>query len=719
MSTSSTFTIAQPGDETDTEIILPDLREDIDLHEGPRSKDGSPTWTLHDPVRNKYFRIGWLEFEILARWDAKNVSDLADRVNRETTLHTTPEYIQTMLHFLKTNQLLRVEGNQHIQYLCDQITAAKRSFLTWFLHNYLFIRIPVFRPDRFLSATLPYIRFIYSRNFVYAFSLLTLFGIYLIMREWDVFQKTFFYFFSTEGLIIFIFAILLAKIVHELGHAYTAKLYGLKIPSMGVAFLVLWPVLYTDTSDAWKLPERRQRLSIAVAGMLAEIGLAGIATLLWSFLPDGPLRSAVFMVATTTWVITLLINSNPFLRFDGYYFLSDFLEIQNLQDRAFVLARWKLRRLIFGIEEPCPDPVAKKTMAIMIGYAYCTWIYRLVLFITIALLVYFLFFKVAGIMLMIVEIGWFIAKPITNEIKVWLTLRNKIKWNKHTITSVSLVGILLLFLVVPWNIHIYVPALLKLENHTQIYSAQSARIKSVNIKQGETVKEGQNLFLLESPLIEQNIAQSKLKKDILRLQLSRQTTGNDYLERRLVTQQQLAEAIAEYQGDIALQRQLYINAPFDGVIVELDETLTEGRWINDNLPLALLVNKNNVLIEAYLTENDLDRAKIGSIGRFYAENTDLSPIDVQIIEIDPTNTTVLDEPYHASIYGGNIAVSRNNHGKLIINETLYRILLKPVNDTVLTDQLSRGIVRITGTPESIIKRSWKYVSAVLLRESGF
>ena len=145
------------------------------------------------------------------------------------------------------------------------------------------------------------------------------------MRNWDVFQSTFIYFFSTEGLFLFLLAVFLAKIVHELGHAYTAKLYGLRVPTMGIAFLVLWPVLYTDTSDAWKLPNRRQRLSIAAAGMLAEIGLAGIATLLWSFLPDGPIRSALFMVATTTWIITLLINSNPFLRFDVYFFLSDFL----------------------------------------------------------------------------------------------------------------------------------------------------------------------------------------------------------------------------------------------------------------------------------------------------------------------------------------------------------------------------------------------------------
>jgi len=719
MSTISTFTDNQASGESDNEVILPALREDIDLLEGPRKKDGSPTWTLHDPVRNKYFRIGWLEFEILARWDANEVSRLVERVNKETTLHTSNEYVLSFLNFLRTNQLLKIHGEQSIKFLCDQASSLKKSFFSWFLHNYLFIRIPICKPDRFLEATLPYIRFVYSRRFLIVFITITLFGLYLGMRNWDLFQSTFLYFFSVEGLTLFMIAVFLAKVVHELGHAYTAKLYGLRVPTMGIAFLVLWPVLYTDTSDAWKLPSRRQRLSIAAAGMLAEIGLAGIATLIWSFLPDGPVRSAVFMVATTTWIITLLVNSNPFLRFDGYYFLSDFLEIQNFQDRSFMLAKWKLREFLFGFDEPCPDSEPERTMRIMMIYAYCTWLYRLVLFITIALLVYFLFFKLAGIFLMLVEIGWFIAKPVTNEIKVWMSMRDKIKWNKNTIASTAITGAFLLLLIIPWNTHLSLPALLKYEEHTRIYATTSAQIKEVKINYGDTVKKGQMLFILESPELENKIHQSALKVNILQLQLARQSTHGDYLENRIIIQNQLAEAITEHQGHIQLQNQLQITAPFDGEIVEMDNDLKKGRWINNRLPLALLVSKGNVVIEAYLTEKNLARISIGNKGRFYAENTDQNPVSVQLTDIDNANTTVLDEPYHASIYGGNIATTQDKQGKLMVNETIYRVILIPDESSIQSEQLSRGTVRIKGTPESFLVRIWKYVSAVLLRESGF
>ncbi len=265
----------------------------------------------------------------------------------------------------------------------------------------------------------------------------------------------------------------------------------------------------------------------------------------------------------------------------------------------------------------------------------------------------------------------------------------------------------------------WAPALLKHEEHTKIVATTSARIKEVLVSYGDTVKKGQTLFILESPELANKIHQSSLKVDILRLQLARQSTHSDYLENRMIIQNQLAEAITEQRGHIELQKKLHIYAPFDGEIVELDSSIDKGRWINNKLPLALLVSKENVVIEAYLTENNLKRIEIGNTGRFYPENTDQNPVNVQIVDIDNANTTVLDEPYHASIYGGDVAVSNNKNGKLMVNETLYRVLLVPDEGSISAEQLSRGTVRIKGTPESILMRSWKYVSAVLLRESGF
>jgi len=104
----------------------------------------------------------------------------------------------------------------------------------------------------------------------------------------------------------------------------------------------MFPVLYTDTTDAWRLTDKRKRLLIDSGGIIVELTIAAIAIFLWSFLPDGPARSAAFFAATTSWVLSLMVNLNPCMRFDGYYLLGDLFGIQNMQARGFELGRWKM-----------------------------------------------------------------------------------------------------------------------------------------------------------------------------------------------------------------------------------------------------------------------------------------------------------------------------------------------------------------------------------------
>src|SRR5258708_34037030 len=211
-------------------------------------------------------------------------------------------------------------------------------------------------------------------------------------------------------------ALTFSKVVHELAHAFSARRYGVRVPTLGVAFLVLWPYLYTDTGETWKLSDRRKQLVIACAGMAAELVLAVFSTFLWALSPEGAAKSVFFVLASSTWIMTLAVNLSPFMRFDGYFVLSDLPDFPNLHERSSACARWWLRRTFFGLEEPMPEPQLRPHQrAGLIAFAYITWLYRLTVFIRIALLVYRLAVKLLGMFLMVVEVVWFILMPVWKE----------------------------------------------------------------------------------------------------------------------------------------------------------------------------------------------------------------------------------------------------------------------------------------------------------------
>src|SRR3954471_12920638 len=135
-------------------VPLPPLREDLRLYPGPTARDGSPTWRILDPIRNSFFEIGWLEFEMLARWsEARDVKVLAERVTAETPLKPSAEEVADLIEFLAGNQLLAPGSALAKAKLTQRLDGAKQSWVMQLLHHYLFFRIPLWRPDAFLART--------------------------------------------------------------------------------------------------------------------------------------------------------------------------------------------------------------------------------------------------------------------------------------------------------------------------------------------------------------------------------------------------------------------------------------------------------------------------------------------------------------------------------------------------------------------------------------
>jgi putative peptide zinc metalloprotease protein len=695
------------------------LRNEIRLHPSTEQKDGSPSWTLHDPWRDQFFRVGQLEMEILSRWHLADEASICEQIRAHTTLQVDSTAVEQVKAFVIEQQLCVPQGAGTAERLSAIHDKRKKSPGVWLLHNYLFLRIPLIHPDGFLNKTYPWIRWAFSSSFFAIAGLFGLLGFYLVGRSWDVFAATFMYFFDWQGFGFFALALVFVKICHEFGHAYTAKHYGLPVSNMGIAFLVMWPVLYTDTSHAWLLTQRRKRLHIAVAGMLVEMMLAILATVVWAFAPDGVLRSAAFFIATVSWVSTLFINLNPFMRFDGYYFLADWSGIENFQHRSFEMARWKLREWLFGFGEQPPEQFTANTRCWLILYAFSTWVYRLFLFIGIALLVYFFFFKALGIILFVAEIAWFILLPIKNELQRWWQRREQLRWNRRSILTSAAMLLLCALILVPWLTRIDIPVVIRPVNYSHLHAPVAAQITQIRVTAGQRVAEGDLLFELTSPeLVQQRqIVGSELRA--LDWQLDRHHLAQDARWNTQVLRQQKRTAQAKSRSLDERAQRLQIFAPFDGVVFDVDESLQEGSWVDAERVLGYLADVNEFIAEGYVQEKYLNRLSVHATGVVYSDMNRGSPQPINIQSIDRTQSSVLPQSYLASVYDGPIAV-REQNGQLIPESSVYKVLLNLDGNELLRPRLIyRGEAHLQGERETIVYAAYRTIASVLVRESGF
>ena len=697
---------------------LPPLREELALLDGPAAYDGAPTWSLHDPVRNQFYRIDWPTFEVLARWHLGNPARIVEAIEAETTLSLSEEDVEVVIRFLAEHQLVRPLGEAGTARLVQQEKARHSTLWQWLLHHYLFFRIPLLRPDRWLVRQLPRVEMFYSRTFLYiTLAALTL-GLFQVARQWDHFAATLVDTFSWRGALGYGVALTLVKVLHEFGHAFTARRLGCRVPTMGVAFLVMWPVAYTDVNEAWRLTRRQDRLAVGAAGILTELAIAAWATLAWTLLPDGTLRGTVFMLATTTWVATLAINASPFMRFDGYFLLSDFLDFPNLHPRSFALARWDLRERLFALGEPIPECLPPARQRGLILFAYGVWLYRLTLFVGIALLVYHYFFKALGILLFAVEIGWFVILPIWREIGEWKRRWPQIKTSRGSRGKLWLLAVLAFIFVVPWNLQVSSQGLMRSARHYPLFAPGPATIAAMPVKPGQAVPAGQVLMKLDA--VDAKYRQRLANARVSRLAWQAEVSGLDenLRARQPITVEELEAARAELAGANDELQRYTVTAPFPGVLADLSPDLRVGESVGRQQQLGVFIDPTAWVVETYLTDAEVERIAVGASGRFLPETPGLPALALKVASIDRDATRALPDAMLAAGHGGEVLVRERNN-QLIPERAVYRVVLAVEEAAPAQARVLRGSVVIYGRPKSLVGDFLRSGAALAIREAGW
>lgn len=703
---------------------LPALRPDMQLHEAPAEPDGAPAWTLYDPAANKYYKIGWLEFECLSRFSrCQTVSQLLKSVAKETTLEPTEENVKGMIFFLASHNLVQASGDKASAYFESERVKKVRPWWGKILHHYLFFTLPLFKPKAFLNRTFPYVSFFFTRPFMLGVLALLAYGMILSVQRLDEFSTTFMNYLNMEGAVLLLVSTIVVKIVHELAHAYAATKYGVPISVMGIAFMVLYPMLYSETTGAWKMKNRRERLYISLAGVMAELALASVALISWHFLWPGPLQSLCFMIAVVSLVASLLVNLNPLMRFDGYYVFSDIVGVDNLQDRAFSLMKWKIRQWLWGWKDEPPEHLPDHRRHLMLTFGFATCIYRFFLFLGIALLVYHIFFQPLGLVLMLVELAFFIVMPIFREMLVWWGRLPEIAASTRGKIVGACAAVFLVFLCLPVYGRVEIPAVLHAGTYKKLYAPVPAQIEDILVRSGDPIKPGQVLFRLSSPELDYNIKLvSQRLRDLKSIRDSSQATL-DLAQKRLTIDEEIKATQKELAGHQAIREQLFIRAAYEGFIRDVDPSLSVGQWVNTDHLLAYVVNDKTYSLSGYVQERDAGRLHSGAEGVFYPEFSPYQRYNVVLGRIDRTSLYNIFWSELASPHNGPVPAERSNNGGL---KTLPRYTFYPVDFSLkredgslkAPDFVARGTILVDADPGSFIGWIIRKTNSFFMQDSG-
>jgi len=638
------------------------LRKDLVLQ--ARLEKGKRVVVVEDKLNSKFFRLGYLESQVLSLMDGdrsiSQANQMLGEINGFQSLPTSK--LKELFDWLVRNNLVETGSAPHVDRFDKTARTKRRQRITqWF--NPFFFRLPLFRPDAFLSRLLPFFGWMFSRWGLALWLVMMLIAGYELLGNWAQFKA------SSSGILSGYRWLWLAaagvflKVIHECGHGLACKRFGAQVREAGIVLMCFMPLAFIDVTSCWRLPNKWHRITISLGGMLAELLVAALAIIVWSRNPNSMLGDFCYNIAVMASFMTIVFNANPLMRFDGYYVLSDLFATPNMYQRAAQLVGKAVREFLLNLSAPRSIRWNLPTIALFL-YGIATFVWRILICLGLVLLASFMFHG-AGIVFAVAGLVLWTIKPITSTVR-WL-----MKWKQFTsirpLRAGIAVSVLLLccigigmFLSRPATIS--APGVVEFSPLTVIRASSDGFLSKIYVADGETVKAGQLIAELQND--ELDVRLQRLQHELAQSQIQ----AMDYRHKN-----EFALAQAEDTNENSLREQileleqkksnLLVFAPLSGCIVRHGWDNLLGTHLAEGDEIVVLGDPDRKELRVSIDQADV----VGLLGQVKlsakAYLAGHKPIDVEIARIEPQASLM---PLHASLcagYGGSLSVKMRSAGQ--------------------------------------------------------
>jgi putative peptide zinc metalloprotease protein len=698
--------------------LKPRLRAHTEIH---RQRFRGAVWyLLQDHQTGHFHRLSPAAHLVLCMMDGRRtVGEIWTRVGEKLgEEQPTQEELIRLLAQLHGADLLLSKLPPNMDELNERADTHTRRALMAQIRNPLALRFPLLDPDRFLDATLPLVRPLFTTAGLIGWIVLVTIGIVLGAMNYVALSGNLDdQLWTAQNVTLMLLAYPLVKAFHELGHAYATKVWGGEVHEIGVMLLIFVPVPYVNASASSAFRNKWHRATVGAAGIMVEAGLASIALCVWIAAEPGLVRAFAFSVILIGGVSTLLFNGNPLLKFDGYYVLSDLLEIPNLGSRANKYVIYLIQRYAFGIGGIWPPVTAAGEAGWFLLYAISAAVYRLSILLTIALYVASKLFFV-GIALAIASVAMTLLWPIARAIKFVAEAPLLYRRRRRAILAcaASLAAALLLLLATPLPFNTMAQGVVWVGDQSAIRAMSDGFIAAVPVTSGSFVDSGTTLVAGEDAVLVQSTA--VIEKHLHELQLRLDAS----LPHDIVQANILREQVRLTEGQLDLSRRhladLDLKAAKAGQFLVTDEAADlPGRYLHKGDIIGYVVGEDDPIVRVVVPQSDVDpvRRNVLKIDVRAADDLEHARPATVLREV-PSATAELPHLALSTVGGGPVLLdtSKPDHPKPL--ESLFQFDLRVVGGIGKSRLGGRVYVRFHHPPEPIAFRIGRAVRQLFLRQ---
>jgi putative peptide zinc metalloprotease protein len=591
----------------DPELIV---REDV--------VDGSAIIGAYQRSQGNFFRFAPLQWQLATLFDGeRSYEEIAGLFTEQTGAALAAEDVRTFAQnmdesdfWYKTPQEKNIALNEKLA--AQRNRRAKRKSKVNFAH----ISFTGWDPDRYFTRLNDWAGdAIYSNWSVLAAVLLFGFETLVFVSKWHVIGPDIplFYNFAKKSFVdlaVFWLLFLVIGFFHESAHGLTCKHFGGEVHKMGLMLIYLTPAFFVDITETWISATKLQRLATIIAGIWVEMIFCGIAMIVWTNTQAGQmLHDFSYEVILITGLAVIVVNLNPLIKLDGYYFLTESIGVPDLKERSTAFLSGWFQSRILGL--PVDIPVVSRTRVPFFAlYAFVSAAYSYMLLFFVIRFTY----NVASNWLAefaLIPAGALAFTVFRSRLSSLGGVLSRL-WKKNEGASFFLRPLPLLGMIV-LLVLFFAPILRDQENalfvveaaqSDTLHAATPGRVVAVFVHEGERVRAGQPLLQLRSAAVDsmRSAATAQARAAQFRTfdaEVHQQSIGAGMVSRD-------AAARSATLADTA-QALLVLRAPADSVVLSDDPEALLNQNVNSGQALITLADAGPRSVRVFVPVVGLER----------------------------------------------------------------------------------------------------------------